>query len=166
MPLEPAIKAAIRSVEPSALIPDGQTLEAGLGRVIAPKKFNMLLFTVLGLLALAIAATGVYGLLAQQVEQDRSEIGIRIALGARSGQILALVLARALTYLGGGIAAGLAGAWYLATFVEAFLFQMTPYEAPAYLAAGILLLTAGMAAALVPALRAMRVDPMITLKAA
>jgi hypothetical protein len=77
-----------------------------------------------------------------------------------------VVLARALTYFSVGPAAGLAGAWSLAAFVEAFLFQTTPYEASAYPAAGILLPTAGIAAALVPAPRAMRVDPMITLKGA
>ncbi|HSB87501.1 MAG TPA: hypothetical protein VLD86_14405 [Ilumatobacteraceae bacterium] len=82
-----------------------------------------------------------------------------------AGTIVALVLGRAFVCLAAGSAAGLAGAWFLARFVESFLFQMTPYAAPVYVVAGALLLAAGATAALIPALRATRVDPLITLKA-
>jgi putative ABC transport system permease protein len=162
--LEPMVRAAMWAVEPSALIPEGRTLEASLQRIIAPRKFNMLLFSVLGVFAIAIAATGIYGLLAQQVERRRSEMGLRIALGARPVHILTLVFRRAVTYLGWGLVAGVVASVYLASFVESFLFQMTPYDTPAYVVAGAFLFATGLVAAIIPAIRAMRVDPIVTLK--
>ena len=162
--LAPAVKAAIRAVEPGAVIMDALSLEARLERLIAPRKFNMLLFTVLGVLAVAIAATGVYAMLAQHVEHRAPEIGVRLALGAAPRQILGLVMGRASRALGAGLIVGVAGAWLLARFVEAFLFEMTPYDATVFTTAGGLLLVAGAIAAFIPARRAMQTDPLTTLK--
>ena len=164
MAVAPAVKAAILAVEPGAVIMDALSLEARLERLIAPRKFNMLLFTVLGVLASAIAATGVYAMLAQHVEQRAPEIGLRLALGAAPRQILGLVMGRASRALGAGLIVGVTGAWLLARVVEAFLFEMTPYDATVFASAGVLLLVAGAIAAFIPARRAMRTDPLTTLK--
>jgi predicted permease len=160
-----AVKTAIWSIEPGAVIPEVQSLEGALQRRIAPRKFNMLLFGILGVLAIAIAATGIYGLLAQQVAQREQEIGLRMALGAVPASILALVVGRAARYLIAGVTLGLAGAWSLGRFVEAFLFGVTPYDVMVYAAGGSILLLTGLIAALIPARRAMKLDPATTLKA-
>ena len=163
--LASAVKASMWSVDPTMVVRETPMLESHLERIISPRKFNMLLFTALGVLAMAIAATGIYGLLSQQVQQREREIGVRIALGALPRQILSLVIGGASRYLGAGLVAGIAGAWALAGFVESFLFTMTPYDVTVYASAGALLIAIGLLAALVPALRAIRTDPVSTLKA-
>ena len=125
----------------------------------------MLLFGIFGVLAIAIAATGIYGLLAQQVEERAQEIGLRMALGAVPVDILALVVGRAVRYF--IVTLGLVGAWSQARFVEAFLFGVRPYgvtvcsrrfDPPAGRAD-----RGGRSGA---ARRAMRLDPATALKAA
>ena len=162
--LAPAVKTAIWSIEPGSPIPETQTLEMRLQRLIAPRKFNMLLFTLFGLLALAIAAAGLYGLLAQQVEQRAHEIGVRMALGAGPSQILRLVIGRALLYLVLGLSAGLVGAWNLAGFVEAFLFQVGPRDLTVLGVVALILSAAGLCATYIPARHATRIDPLVTLR--
>ena len=161
----PAVKAAVWSVEPGAVIPEIQSLETHLQRIIAPRKFNMLLFSIFGVLAVVIAATGVYGLLVQQVERREHEMGIRMALGAVPARIMGLIVGHAARCLIIGLAVGVVAAWNLAGFVEAFLFQMTPHDVWVYAAAGLVLLAAGLLAAVIPARRAMRMDPAVTLRA-
>jgi putative ABC transport system permease protein len=160
----PAVKAVIWSIEPGALIPRTPTLEMGLQRRIAPRKFNMLIFSVFGILAIAIAATGIYGLLAQQVEQRAHEIGVRMALGAGPSQILRLVMRRAVLYLASGLAIGIVGAWNLVRFAEGFLFQVRPHDVTVHVAVGLILIAAGLCATYIPARRATRIDPLVILK--
>jgi ABC-type antimicrobial peptide transport system permease subunit len=125
----------------------------------------MLIFGLFGVLAIGIAATGLYGLLAQQVEQGRHEIGVRMALGADAWQIVRLVTKRAAFYLSLGLAIGFAGAWNLGRLAEAFLFQVAPRDGVVYAAAGFILFAAGLCATIIPARRAARIDPLVTLKA-
>jgi hypothetical protein len=162
----PAIKATIWAAEPRAVIPEVQSLEARLDWIIAPRTFNMLLFAIFGGVAIAIAAAGVYGLQAQQVQQRERGIAVRLALGAVPAQILSLILGRAARYLLVGLALGIVGAWNLAALVDAFLFQVTPRDFVVYAAAALLLLAAGLTAGLLPARRAMRLDPATTLRSA
>ena len=160
----PAVKAAIWSIDPGVVIPDALPLATRLDAIIAPRKFNMLLFGLLGLVAMAIAATGIYAVLAQQVQQQSAELGLRLALGATPRQILHLVMGRAARDLAAGLGVGIVGASMLAGFVETFLFEMTPRQPVVYAGAALVLLLAGLLAALTPALRAMRTDPLRTLR--
>jgi putative ABC transport system permease protein len=160
----PAVKAAIWSQFPDVALPDVETLSGYLGRLTAQRRFLMLLFSLLGLLGAVITCVGIYGVMAYVVELRTHEIGIRIALGARPGVILSSILGQALTYLGAGLAIGLPGAWLLGALVAGFLFQVEPHDVRIYGWVMAALVTTGIAAALFPARRAARVDPLVALR--
>jgi ABC-type antimicrobial peptide transport system permease subunit len=160
-----AVKSAIRWVAPDLGLGNVRTLADFLGRLVASRKFNMVLIGLFGSLALTIASVGIYGAMAFVVEQRTSEIGLRMALGAQRADVIGMVLRGALVIVASGTAIGLAVAWPLAKTISAFLFQVQPHDAAVYSAASALLIAAGVAAALGPARRASRVDPIIALRA-
>jgi putative ABC transport system permease protein len=115
-------------------------------------------------LALLLAMIGVFGVLAYSVQQRWREFGVRIALGATMGHVLALVAAAAAKVVGVGIAIGLIAAAALSSSLSAFLFDVQPWDAVTFASvAGVLALT-GAVAALAPALRASRVDPVVAFR--
>ena len=124
----------------------------------------MLLFSLLGLLGTVITCVGIYGVMAYVVELRTHEIGIRMALGALPRAILSSILGQALTYLGAGLAIGLPAAWLLGALVSGFLFQVEPHDLGVYGWVSGALVATGVAAALLPARRAARVDPLIALR--
>jgi predicted permease len=160
----PPIKTAIRSRFPDLALPDIEMLGDYVRQLTAQRRVNMLLLALFGVLGLAIAAVGLYGVMAYLVTQRTPEIGIRMALGAQASAILRSVLVRALRQMVAGLAIGLAASWLLSTLVKDFLFRIEPHDVRIYAAAAIVLLLAGLAAALLPARRAARVDPLIALR--
>jgi len=160
----PAVKTAIWARFPDLALPDVETLSGYLGRLTAQRRFLMLLFSLLGVLGTVITCVGIYGVMAYVVELRTQEIGIRMALGARPGAILSSILGQALTYLGAGLAIGLPAAWGLGALVSGFLFQVEPHDVWVYGWVTAALVTTGVAAALFPARRAARVDPLIALR--
>lgn len=160
----PAIKSAIWSQFPELALPDVEMLSGYLGRLTAQRRFLMLLFSLLGLLGTVITCVGIYGVMAYVVELRTLEIGIRMALGARPGTILSSILGQALTYVGTGLAIGLPAAWLLGALVSGFLFEVEPHDVRVYGWVSGALVTTGVAAALFPARRAARVDPLIALR--
>jgi hypothetical protein len=163
--LGPAVQAAMRSVAPGLMMHEPQTLESLFGDIIAQRRFNMLLLSLFGFLAIAIAAAGIYGVMAYVVEQRRQEIGVRLAMGALPYGVVRMVLSHALALMGVGLAVGLPVAWGLADLIRAFLFQVRPHDLGVYVLTPAVLLAAGLAAAFVPAMRAAKVDPLIALRA-
>ena len=161
----PAVKAAIQAAFPDLVIPEAQTFEQMFNQLIAQRKFNMLLLSLFGVLGVMIAAVGIYGVMAFVVDQRRTEFGIRMALGARRGGIIGMVLRRASLYVGVGLGVGLGIAFGLSFIVKSFLFDVAPTEPLVYVAISALLLAVALIAALVPALRASRVDPIVALRA-
>ena len=160
----PAVKAAVWSHFPDLALPDVQTLSGYLGALVAQRRFLMLLFGLLGLLGTVITCVGIYGVMAYVVELRTHEIGIRMALGARPGAILSSILGQALIYLGAGLAIGLPSAWLLGALVSGFLFQIEPHDVGVYAGVSGMLVMTGVAAALFPARRAARVDPLVALR--
>jgi ABC-type antimicrobial peptide transport system permease subunit len=137
-------------VVPMASVVDRMTRSWRLGATV---------FSLFGLVALAVAAVGLYGVLAYDVARRRREIGIRMALGARRGRVMGGVLLAALLTVGGGLAVALPVAAWGSGRLGPLLFQVSPRDPKVFaLAAGLLLVTATLAA-LVPAWRATRVDP-------
>jgi ABC-type antimicrobial peptide transport system permease subunit len=131
---------------------------------VARYRFSMLLLTVFGVLALSIAAVGVYGVMAYSVNQRTRELGIRLALGASRTSVRYLVLGRGLGMAALGIGIGLAGSLALTRLLVSQLFGVSPTD-PAVLAAAVATLAVvSTAACLIPALRATRVDPVIALR--
>jgi predicted permease len=122
------------------------------------------LFTIFGSVALLLASVGLYGVMSFAVRRRTAEVGIRMALGASSGEVLGLVIRQGLVQLGIGLALGLLMARGLASLLQAILYQVEPTDATTFTAIAGTLLAVGLLACLVPALRAARVDPMIALR--
>jgi predicted permease len=160
----PAIKGAVWAVAPQQPITDIETVESSLHRSTARRRFNTFIMGVFGVLALAIAATGVFGVMAFMVGQRTREIGVRIALGAQTGQVVGLVLRQGLWVLATAIAAGLLGAWALGRTVQSFLFEVQPRDPFVFAAVAFVLGTIGILACWLPARRAGRVDPVVALR--
>jgi len=125
----------------------------------------MLLLTIFGVMALVLAAIGIYGLMSYSVEQGTRDIGVRLALGAARGAILRLVVTRGLVLAGIGLAAGLAGAFAASRLLARMLYGVTPTDPATYAAVAAILGAVACVACYLPARRATRVDPIIALRA-
>jgi predicted permease len=158
------VRQAIWTALPGVPAPDAETMTSLFAGLVAQRQFNMLIVSLFGGLALAIAAVGIYGVIGYTVAQRTQEIGVRMALGAVPTSVLMMVLGRAALFVAIGLGLGLVGAWQLARFIEAFLFEVTPHDPAVYAAAGGVLLLSGLVAAYLPARRAARVDPIIALR--
>jgi predicted permease len=162
--LLPEIRRAVSSVLPDGVFPVTRTMDEYLDRLVAQRRFNMTLFSLFGVLGLVIAVVGIYGVMAYTVQQRTMEFGLRLALGSPRGRILGMVLGRAATFMVAGLVIGLVAALALSSLVAAFLFEVTPGDVVIYAsAAGVLVIT-GLLAALLPARRASRVDPVVALR--
>lgn len=149
-------------------LPGGVPVVSQLGRMLAPQvrpwRLGAELFSALGILALCIAAVGVYGLLSYTFSQRAHEMGVRTALGARQGDLVRMVLAEALAVVGIGILMGAVLAVVSARFVASLLYDVSARD-PVVLGAGaVILLLSGALASALPAMRASRVDPIVTLR--
>jgi putative ABC transport system permease protein len=162
--LGPAIKAAVREVDPDQ--PISLLREAGelLQDATARQRFNMSLLTLFGVLALTLAGVGVYGVMAYGVNQRTRELGIRLALGARASSVQAMVLRQGLALTLIGLALGLIGALALSRLLTSLVYRVSPSD-PRVLGAAVLVLAVVSAVAcLIPAIRATRVDPIDALR--
>jgi putative ABC transport system permease protein len=128
------------------------------------QRFNMLLMAVFGAMALLLAAIGIYGLMAYTVEQRTQEIGIRLALGAASGQVRNMVMRQGMALALAGVAAGLAAAWALAKVIESLLFGVKARDPLVFIAVPLLLALVALFAVWLPAARASRMSPIDSLR--
>jgi putative ABC transport system permease protein len=158
------IRAAVARADATVPIYSPRPLATMVGNSITRQRFALTLLGVFSALALLLAAIGVYGVMAYTVAQRTGEIGIRMALGARSRQVVGLVLRRGLLLIAAGAAVGLGGALLLTRFLQSLLFQVSSHD-PTTLIAGVMVLTAAAAlACVIPAHRATRVNPMVSLR--
>jgi predicted permease len=162
--LGPAIKAAVREVDPEQ--PISRLREAGelLQDATARQRFNMSLLTLFGVLALTLAGVGVYGVMAYGVNQRTRELGIRLALGARAASVQGMVLRQGLTLTAGGLALGVAGALALSRLLTTLVYGVNPSDPRVLGAAALVLAAVSVVACLIPAIRATRVDPIDALR--
>jgi putative ABC transport system permease protein len=165
----PAVVAAIRAevarVDPEVAASSLRPMEEALSATLAPRRFNLLLVGTFALAALGLAVTGLYTVTAQLVTRRTREIGIHIALGARPTQVLRLVLAESVLLVAGGLGLGALGAYTVGHLLHGLLFDVARTDATTFaLVSGALVATA-LAASYLPARRALRVDPMIALRA-
>lgn len=158
------VRNVIRAAIPDVIVPEPQTFRELYDKLIVQRKFNMIVLALFGVLAIVIAAVGIYGVMAYIVEQRTQEIGVRMALGAQPGQVLRMILSGAVMLMGIGIAIGLGAGWLLSRLVSTFLFQMEPHNTVVYAAAAGVLVLAGVSAAFIPARRAASVDPISVLR--
>ena len=160
----PLLTSLVRQIDPTAATDGIATLSERVSSSVAEPRFAALVLTAFAVLALGLAATGLYGVLSYNVSERRREIGIRGALGARRADLLALVLRQGLTLTLGGLALGLLAAVFAARLLAGLLFGITPGDAVAFATAPVFLLPVAVAACLIPARRAASVDPAVALR--
>lgn len=164
MSLVPAVRAAAGEVDPSIPLADIRPFQAYVDDALAPTRFSLTLLTAFGVMALALAAVGLYGVLAYVVGQRRAEIGVRMAFGAERGGILTMVLRQGLVLAGVGIALGLAAAWGLGGVMESLLVGTEASDPLAFGSVALFFLLIAAVACAVPAIRASHVDPSVALR--
>ena len=130
----------------------------------ARNRFNMVLLRIFASLAMLLAAIGIYGVMSYAVGQRVHEIGIRMALGARAGDVLSLVLRQGLSLVVMRIVIGLMGAVWLTEAMKSLLFGVSPNDPPTFAIVSALLLAVAAAPTYIPARRATKVDPMVALR--
>jgi putative ABC transport system permease protein len=135
-----------------------------LGEEVAEPRIYMLLLSIFAVIALVIASTGIYGLSAYAVVRRTREIGIRMAVGATSGQILGLIVRHGLGLILVGVGVGILGSLALAKVIARFLYGITATDVPTFVAVLILFTTVALIATYVPARRAARIDPTVAFR--
>ncbi len=162
--LTSSVRDALRSLDPDVPLFNVQALEDIVGESVAPRRLSVILLSAFAALALTLAAIGIYGVMSYAVSQRTEEFGIRMALGARSGDVLRLVLRSAVVLLVLGAVIGLGGAFYLSRLLRSMLFQVSPADVWTYVTIMALLAGVALLACYLPARRATRVDPLVALR--
>lgn len=162
--LAPAIRQAIRSVDPTQPILHVATMPEVLAASATQRRFTFVLFQAFAIVALILSAAGIYGVLTGAVTERTREIGIRSALGASRGGLLAMVLRQGLRLTLAGMAVGTAGAMILTRFLQSMLFGVGTRDPLTFAGVVLLLLAVAVVACLAPALRATQVSPLEALK--
>jgi putative ABC transport system permease protein len=154
----------IHQADASLPVTQVMTMDALLSDSISPRRFSALLIGAFAALAVVLAAVGIYGVVSYTVSQRTQEIGIRIALGAQPGDIQGMILGHSIKLTLMGVGLGLAGAFALVRFLTSLLFGVGAYDAVTFIGVSLLLAAVAVAAAYLPARRAVRVDPLVALR--
>ncbi len=162
--LTSALRAAVSEVDPALPVFDVMTMDARLSKSLAGRRFNLLLLGSFAALALLLAGIGVYGVIAYLVSDRTREVGIRMALGAGRGEVVALVLRHAMTLALIGVVTGVSAAFGLTRLMTTLLFEVKPGDPITSVAVSATLLLVALAASWLPARRASRVDPIEALR--
>ena len=160
-----AVRSQVYALDKDQPVTEVRTMQAMLDNfVFSGPRFSLVLFSVFAALGLSLALIGVYGVISHAVSRRRQEIGVRIALGASSGQIARMVLSSGLTLIGAGIVLGLAGSAAAARVLQQMIWKVSPFDPLSFaIVAGVLVIV-GLQACLWPAFRAARVDPVTVLR--
>jgi putative ABC transport system permease protein len=159
-----AVQAAIHRVDPDQAVSNVAAMDDVFSDSVARPRFQLVLLVVFAGIAVLLATIGVYGVVSYSVSQRTQEIGIRVALGAGSLDVSRLVLREGLLLGGIGVAVGLAAALASTRVLGSLLFEVTPTDPLTLGAVACLLLGVALAAAVIPARRATKVDPMVALR--
>ena len=163
-PIAPDVRNLLRRLDPAAGLDGVTTMEHLVSSSMARPRYNAVLLGLLALIAGGLAALGVYGVMAYAVSQRTTEIGIRMALGARPGDIRRLILEHGAMITAIGVVSGLVGAYAFSHYLQGLLFQVTPRSLPTYVVVTVAFIAFALAAAYVPARRASMVDPLIAIR--
>jgi putative ABC transport system permease protein len=159
-----SVRKEIASMDPDQPIADIRNMEQIVYGSVAQPRFNMLMLGIFAVVALILAAVGVYGVMNYSVAQQTHEIGIRMALGAQQSHILAMVIQQGCLLVGIGVAIGLAGAFVITRFMSSMLYDVKAMDPATFGGVAVILALVALVASYIPARRATRVDPMIALR--
>lgn len=158
------LRAIVRRIDPNLPLFDVATMTSQLDRSLSRPRLMAVFSGFFGLLALTLSAIGLYGVLAYSVTKRTGEIGIRMALGADRGSILSLILGETMRLVSSSIAVGIAVAWGATRLIKSMVYGVTTHDARVFVLSASLLLAVALLAALLPARRAVQVDPMVALR--
>lgn len=159
-----AVRNAVQELDPRLSLSRLGTLEQHLTLALFPARTTGLLLSVFGAVAMLLAVSGLFGVITHSVSQRTREFGIRIALGAQRGEIVAMVLRQGMKLAGMGVLVGLAGAFAATRLLSGLLFGVSPVDPITFLAVPLLLAAVALLACWLPAQRATRIDPMVALR--
>jgi putative ABC transport system permease protein len=159
-----SVRSVIKEMTPTTPVSNVRTLDEVVGQSVAARRFTMLLLAALAAVALLLALAGVYGVLSYSVSRRRTEIGMRMALGASTSSVLRLVVSQGMRPVIIGLVVGLTGAVALSRYMATLLFGVTALDAPTYAGVALLLAAAAVLACYLPAREAMRVDVLTAIR--
>jgi putative ABC transport system permease protein len=162
--LTAAVRNEIRKLDPDLPVTQVATMEQRLSTAVAQPRFRTTLIALFAIVALILACVGIYGVISYSVTQRTHEIGIRMALGAQTGDVLRLVIKQAITLSVIGVTLGLAASFALTSLMSTLLFGVKPTDPPTFVATAVLLGTTALVASYLPARRATKVDPLVALR--
>jgi len=159
-----ALRASVRAINPNVPVAQAMTMEQVVDRSVAPRRLQTQLLAVFAAVALVLAIVGTYGVLAYQITERTREFGVRMAVGAGRADILRMVVRQGMAPAAAGVLIGLGGAALLTQLLTSLLFETRPLDPVTFAGTAAVLLVAALAACLVPARRATRVDPAVALR--
>ena len=159
-----AVREVIHKADPNLPVTHVMTMDGLLEGSVSPRRFSAMLVGVFAVLAVVLAAVGIYGVMSYTVSQRTQEIGVRMALGAHAADVRSMILLQTIKLTTLGVAIGLVGAFVVARFLTSLVFGVGTHDPITFLGVAILLILVALVAAYVPAQRAMRVDPMVALR--
>jgi predicted permease len=162
--LAPAVTRVVRRIAPTALIENVMTVTQIKDQSVTPRRLNAALVSSFGLLAVIIAAVGIAGVLAFSVSARTNEIGIRMSLGADRATVHRMILAEGGVLLAMGLAVGVTGAFFATRAMRGLLFGIAPHDPATFVGVAVTMAAVGLGACWIPALRASRIDPAITMR--
>ena len=158
------VRAAVRAIDPNVSLSSISSMDSLIENSLGPRRFNLYLLSAFAGVALALAAIGLFGVMAYLVSQRTREIGVRLALGATRGEVFRLILGRGMTLAVIGAIIGLGGAYWLTRVMESLLFSVSRTDPVTFVAVPLTLIAVAALACYLPARKAMRVDPVMALR--
>jgi len=162
--LAAAARKQVQEIDPDQPVAAVRTMESWVDSAVATPRYRTILLGLFAAIALALACTGIYGVMSYSVAQRTHEIGVRMALGARQMDVLKLVVRQGMSLVLIGVAVGLLGAVALTRLMTSVLFNVTAKDPMTFVAVALLLALVALVACYIPALRATKVDPLIALR--
>jgi putative ABC transport system permease protein len=162
--LSPALRRVVGELDPDLPVDRVMTMKEALGRSFGDNRLYLQLLGIFAAMALLLAAVGVYGVISHSVTERTREIGVRMALGARHGDVVRMILRQGLLLVVTGVAVGVLGSVAATQLIRGFLYGVTPTDPVTYTAVAAILIGVALVAIYLPALRASRVDPAVTLR--
>jgi putative ABC transport system permease protein len=162
--LVPAIRGEVWAVDKDQPVTDIKTMDQYVSDSVSPRRANALLLAVFAALALVLASIGVYGVMAYSVTQRVHEIGIRMALGAQTSDVIKLIVGNGMTLVLAGVVIGIAGALALSRVLSSLLYGVSATDPITFALVSVMLISVALLASYIPARRATKVDPMIALR--